>query len=88
MSIDFLRPMGSEVVAARAGIVRHATDHHEDFGRLPGGLRLQNRIAADVGIWLLVRGLAPPGNGTNNSTPDCERGARDVEIDVASNACP
>jgi len=33
MSIDFLMPMGSEVVAARAGIVRHATDRHEDFGR-------------------------------------------------------
>jgi murein DD-endopeptidase MepM/ murein hydrolase activator NlpD len=33
MSIDFLMRMGSKIVAARAGIVRHATDHHKDFGR-------------------------------------------------------
>lgn len=33
MSIDFLMPMGSEVVAARAGIVRRVVDGHEDFGR-------------------------------------------------------
>jgi murein DD-endopeptidase MepM/ murein hydrolase activator NlpD len=33
MSIDFLMPMGSDVVAARAGIVRYAVDHHEDFSR-------------------------------------------------------
>jgi len=32
-SIDFLMPMGSRVVAARAGVVRRAVDHHEDFGR-------------------------------------------------------
>jgi len=33
MSIDFLMPMGAEVVAARAGIVRQVTDRFEDFGR-------------------------------------------------------
>ena len=33
MSIDFLMPSGSEVVAARAGTVRSAIDRHEDFGR-------------------------------------------------------
>jgi len=33
MSIDFLMPIGSPVVAARAGIVRRAYDSHEDFGR-------------------------------------------------------
>lgn len=32
-SIDFLMPMGAQVVAARAGVVRRAADHHEDFGR-------------------------------------------------------
>jgi murein DD-endopeptidase MepM/ murein hydrolase activator NlpD len=33
MSIDFLMPMGSDVVAARAGTVRAVIDRHEDFGR-------------------------------------------------------
>lgn len=33
MSIDFLMPLGSKVVAARGGIVRQVTDRHEDFGR-------------------------------------------------------
>lgn len=33
MSIDFLMPVGSEVVASRGGIVRRAVDHHQDFGR-------------------------------------------------------
>lgn len=32
-SIDFLMPMGAQVVAARAGVVRRAAGHHEDFGR-------------------------------------------------------
>jgi len=33
MSIDFLMALGSEVVAARAGIVREVVDQHPDFGR-------------------------------------------------------
>jgi len=33
MSIDFLMPRGSEVAAARAGIVRRVVDRHEDYGR-------------------------------------------------------
>jgi murein DD-endopeptidase MepM/ murein hydrolase activator NlpD len=33
MSIDFVMPVGSEVLAARAGTVREVIDHHEDFGR-------------------------------------------------------
>ena len=33
MSIDFLMPPGSEIVAARAGTVRIAIDHYKDFGR-------------------------------------------------------
>jgi len=33
MSIDFLMPLGAEVVASRAGIVRQVTDRFEDFGR-------------------------------------------------------
>ena len=33
MAIDFLMPIGSPIVAARAGIVRRAYDRHEDFGR-------------------------------------------------------
>ena len=32
-SIDFLMPMGSRVVAARAGVVRRAVGDHKDFGR-------------------------------------------------------
>jgi murein DD-endopeptidase MepM/ murein hydrolase activator NlpD len=32
MSIDFLMPLGSEVVAARAGVVRRVHDREEDFG--------------------------------------------------------
>jgi murein DD-endopeptidase MepM/ murein hydrolase activator NlpD len=33
MAIDFLMPLGSDVVAARAGVVRQVVDRHEDFGR-------------------------------------------------------
>jgi len=33
MSIDFLMPLGTEVVAARAGVVRRLIDEHEDSGR-------------------------------------------------------
>lgn len=33
MSIDFLMPVGSEVVAARAGTVRDVVDDNRDFGR-------------------------------------------------------
>ena len=33
MAIDFLMPIGSEVVAARAGTVRYVSDRNEDFGR-------------------------------------------------------
>jgi len=33
MSIDFLMPKGSEVLAARPGKVRRVIDQHEDFGR-------------------------------------------------------
>jgi murein DD-endopeptidase MepM/ murein hydrolase activator NlpD len=33
MSIDFLMPLGTEIVAARSGIVRYVIDRHEDFGR-------------------------------------------------------
>lgn len=33
MSIDFLMPIGSEVVASRGGVVRDAVDRHKDFGR-------------------------------------------------------
>lgn len=33
MSIDFVMPVGSEVMAARAGTVREVIDRHEDFGR-------------------------------------------------------
>lgn len=32
MAIDFRMPIGSEVVAARAGVVRNVTDYHEDYG--------------------------------------------------------
>ncbi len=33
MSIDFEMPVGSEVLAARAGIIRRVVDAYEDFGR-------------------------------------------------------
>jgi len=33
MSIDFVMPVGSEVRAARAGVVREVIDEYEDFGR-------------------------------------------------------
>lgn len=33
MSIDFLMPMGSEIVASRAGTVRNVIDRHKDFRR-------------------------------------------------------
>jgi hypothetical protein len=33
MSIDFLMPVGTNVLAARSGVVRVAVDEHPDFGR-------------------------------------------------------
>ena len=46
MSIDFLMPLGSEVVAARAGIVRQVVDEHKIRGRRFNFVYIQHEDAS------------------------------------------
>ena len=79
MSIDFLMPVGSEIVASRAGTVRYVTDGHEDYGRGINYIYIehQDHSAAFYALETAKRQSAGRGRSRGGTGDRTERRLRD-----------